>query len=154
MCLYVWAVKLMVSKCSLHGYGFVGIFCALNGRNGGEIWYLSYFSTSSQSKPNIFPADTSQVTLLHWIIERFELEETLKGRLVPLPAMDRDTHSSIRCSEPRPAWSWVSAGMGLPLPLWATCASASLPLCFWFPIQKDFFQDGLSRYCRNNRVIN
>ena len=37
--------------------------------------------------------------------------------------MNRDTHSSIRCSEPCPAWPWVSAGMGYSPHLWATCAS-------------------------------
>jgi len=28
------------------------------------------------------------------------------------PAMNRDTYSSIRSSEPRPTWPWLSAGMG------------------------------------------
>ena len=35
-------------------------------------------------------------------IELHELEGTLKGHLVHLPAVSRDTHSSIRCSEPHP----------------------------------------------------
>ena len=35
-------------------------------------------------------------------IELLELEGTLKGHLVHLPAVSRDTHSSIRCSEPHP----------------------------------------------------
>ena len=34
------------------------------------------------------------------VTEWFELEGTLKGHLVPFPAMNRDTHSSISCSEP------------------------------------------------------
>ena len=37
------------------------------------------------------------------IIELFELEGTLKGHLVQPPAMNRDTYSPIRCSEPHPA---------------------------------------------------
>jgi len=36
-------------------------------------------------------------------IELFEWEKILKGHLVQLPAVSRDTHSSIRCSEPHPA---------------------------------------------------
>jgi len=36
----------------------------------------------------------------HRIIELFELEGTLRGHLVQLCAMNRDTNSSIRCSEP------------------------------------------------------
>jgi len=35
-------------------------------------------------------------------MESFGLERTFEGHLVPLLAMNRDTHSSIRCSEPRP----------------------------------------------------
>ena len=41
------------------------------------------------------------------------------------PAMNRHTYILIRCSEPHPAWPWVSAGMGHPQPPWATCATAS-----------------------------
>ena len=37
------------------------------------------------------------------IIEPFELEGTLKGHLVQPHAVNGDTYSSIRCSEPRPA---------------------------------------------------
>jgi len=33
-------------------------------------------------------------------MELFELEGTLKDHLIPLPAVHRDTHSSLRCSEP------------------------------------------------------
>ena len=36
------------------------------------------------------------------LIEFFGLEETLKGHLVPLPALNRDTRGSIRSSEPHP----------------------------------------------------
>jgi len=32
------------------------------------------------------------------------------------------------CSEPCPDWPWMSRGQGHPPLLWATCASASLPL--------------------------
>jgi len=39
----------------------------------------------------------------HRITESFELEGTLKGHLVQLPAVNRDTYSCIRCSEPRPS---------------------------------------------------
>ena len=39
----------------------------------------------------------------YFIIESLELEEILKGHLVHSPTMSRDTHSSIRCSEPHPA---------------------------------------------------
>ena len=45
------------------------------------------------------------------MILRIELEGTFKGHLVPLPAMSRDTHSSISAQSP-PASCWVSAGMG------------------------------------------
>jgi len=51
------------------------------------------------------------------------------------PAVNRETHSFIRCSEPHPAWPRVTAGMGHPPPLWATCASASPPL----PLKKSLF---------------
>ena len=34
------------------------------------------------------------------IIELFELEGTSKSQLVQLPTMNRDTYSSVRCSEP------------------------------------------------------
>jgi len=36
----------------------------------------------------------------HCIIQWLELEGTLKGHLVQLPAMNRDTYSSVRCSDP------------------------------------------------------
>jgi len=61
----------------------------------------------------------------HRITELFELEEFFKGHPVQHPAMNRDTYSSIRYSEPRPAWLWVSPRMGHPLHLWTTCSSAS-----------------------------
>jgi len=38
------------------------------------------------------------------IIELFELEGTFKGHLVQLLAINRDAHSSIRCSQLCPAW--------------------------------------------------
>jgi len=31
--------------------------------------------------------------------------------------MNRDTYSYIRCSEPCPAWPWMSSGMGYPPPI-------------------------------------
>ena len=42
----------------------------------------------------------SSYTGNHRIISLFGLEGTLKGHLVQLPAMNRGTFSSIRCSEP------------------------------------------------------
>ena len=41
-----------------------------------------------------------------------ELEGSPKGHQSNPPATSRDTYSSIRCSEPHPAWPWVSPGMG------------------------------------------
>jgi len=38
----------------------------------------------------------------HSTIELFELEEILTGHLVPPPAVNRNTHSPTRCSEPHP----------------------------------------------------
>ena len=38
--------------------------------------------------------------LLHRTTKWFELEGTLKGHVVPPPALNRDTYSSIRCPEP------------------------------------------------------
>jgi len=35
------------------------------------------------------------------------------------PAMNRDTYSSIRCSEPHPTWPWASPGMEHSPHLWA-----------------------------------
>jgi len=39
----------------------------------------------------------------HRIIESLELEEIMKAIWPNHPSMDRDTYSSIRCSEPHPA---------------------------------------------------
>jgi len=38
-----------------------------------------------------------------------------------LPTVNRDTYSLIRCSQPHPAWAWVSPGMGHPTPLGNLC---------------------------------
>ena len=67
-------------------------------------------------------------------------KELLKTIWSNSPAVNRLTYSSIRCSEPHPAWHWVSAGMGHPSPLWAICSNgfcifeflhkSSLILCF------------------------
>lgn len=46
-------------------------------------------NTESQQIPNIVP--TVGIT---------ELEGMLKGHLAPLPVMNKDSHSSIGCSEP------------------------------------------------------
>ena len=43
-------------------------------------------------------------------MEWFELEGISKGHLIPLPAVNEDTHSSI--SAQSPSRLWVSAGMG------------------------------------------
>ena len=37
-------------------------------------------------------------------MQSFELEEILKGHLVQLPVPNRDTYSSVRCSEPLQEW--------------------------------------------------
>ena len=50
----------------------------------------------------------------------------LKGRLVPLPAVHRDTHSSSSAHSPN-SLTWAVCRDGAPPPLWATCASASPP---------------------------
>lgn len=46
-------------------------------------------------------------------IESFELEETLKGCLVQLPAVNKNTYTRSGAQGPRPSRP----------PLWATCAS-------------------------------
>ena len=38
--------------------------------------------------------------LFQGIVESFKLEGNPKGHVIPLPAANRDTYSSIRCSEP------------------------------------------------------
>ena len=43
--------------------------------------------------------------------ESFELEGTFQGHVVPLPAVHRDTHSSISAHSPV-LWLWLSAEMG------------------------------------------
>ena len=47
-------------------------------------------------------------------------------RLVPLPAVHRDTHSSSSAHSPN-SLTWAVCRDGAPPPLWATCASASPP---------------------------
>ena len=68
---------------------------------------------------------TAKCCDLHRIIESFELEGNPKGHVVPLPAANRDTYSSIRCSEPLQPDLGCLQGRGHPLPLWATCDSVS-----------------------------
>ena len=64
----------------------------------------------------------------HWGLQSIESHNhwswQFKGHLVQHPALNRDTYSSIRCSEPAPAWPSVFPGMEWPPPLWATRASA------------------------------
>ena len=43
------------------------------------------------------------VDINHRIMESFELEGTYIGHLIQLPAVNRDTYSSIRSSELHPA---------------------------------------------------
>jgi len=60
------------------------------------------------------------------VTERFGLERALENHLVPLPAMNRDTHSSSRCSEPIQPDLGCLQGWGIHH-LRATCATASPP---------------------------
>ena len=61
------------------------------------------------------------------LTESFELEGTLKGPSdPPPPALNRDTHSSIRCSGPIQPNLGCLKGQGHPPPLWTACTS--LPL--------------------------
>ena len=64
---------------------------------------------------------------IHSVIELSELQGTLKGHLVPLPALSRDTHSSISAHSPSSLTLAVCRD-GAPTTLCATCASASPPL--------------------------
>jgi len=70
----------------------------------GVFWWKAaeHYSASSLRSQDSRQGGNS---FLHWkfrIIEPFELEGTLKGHLVQLPAMHKDIHSSIRCSQPIP----------------------------------------------------
>jgi len=67
------------------------------------------------------------LSALHRITELFELEGTLESQHSHSPVMNENTCSSIRCSEPHPAWPWVFPGTVHPPPFWATCASTSPP---------------------------
>jgi len=58
-----------------------------------------------------------------------ELEGTSQWFL-GVPAMNRDTYSSIRCSKTGAALHRTSPGMRNPLPLWATYSSASQHLLY------------------------
>ena len=58
--------------------------------------------------------------LIFWnnrIEESLELEGTLEGHLVQLPAVNRDTYSSIRCSEPTQPDPECHQGWGINHPL-------------------------------------
>lgn len=57
-----------------------------------------------------------------WLLK---FAETSTANLVPLSALSRDTHSSIRAQSP-PSLTLMSAGMA-PIAPWASCATASLP---------------------------
>jgi len=48
----------------------------------------------------------------HRTTETSELQGTFKGHPVPLPAVHRDIHSSIRAQSPVQLCPWLSAGMG------------------------------------------
>ena len=67
---------------------------------------------------------SGMVTSSSSIIELLELEGTLKGHLVPLPALSRDTHNSISAQSP-PSLTLGICRDGAPPPLWATCASGT-----------------------------
>ena len=68
---------------------------------------------------------------IHRIIEFLSWKKPLTAVQSSSPAMNRDTHSSIRWSEPHPAWPWLPPGTRHPPPLWAICASDSI-LTMWF----------------------
>jgi len=48
----------------------------------------------------------------HRITESFQLGGTLKGHVVQLPCTEQGHSQLHQCSQPRPAWPWVSPGMG------------------------------------------
>lgn len=52
---------------------------------------------------------------VHGIIKLLELERTLKGHLVPFLALNVGTHSSMRRSEPHPAWPGCLQGWHISL---------------------------------------
>jgi len=64
-------------------------------------------------------------------MELFELEGSLEGCLVPLPALSRDTHSPISAHSPSSLTLAVCRD-GAPTAPWATCANASPPLLYLY----------------------
>jgi len=58
------------------------------------------------------------------MIKSSELEGAFIDGLVPLPALNRDTHISVSAQSPR-ALTLAVCRAGAPPPLRATCASAS-----------------------------
>ena len=61
--------------------------------------------------------------LLWRTTELFELEGTLQGHLVALPALSRDTHSSVSAQSP-PSLALAVCRDGAPPPLWAERVAA------------------------------
>lgn len=62
------------------------------------------------------------------IIVELSWKRPLKAVQTNSLAVSMETYSRPCCSEPQPAWFWMSARTGHPSPLWATCPSALSPL--------------------------
>ena len=67
------------------------------------------------------------------IIEPFELEGTTKGHLVQLPAVNRDTHSSISAQSPSSLTSGVCRNRT------STCCLGNLCQCLTTLVIKNIF---------------